>query len=82
MIRLLPKLHKDKFGVRAIINCINHPTEKLCKLVDSFLKPIVAGLPTVLKDSQDLLQRFEKFKPRNINKMLINNILIIFIVKY
>jgi hypothetical protein len=71
MIRLLPKLHKDKFGVRAIINCINHPTEKLCKLVDSFLKPIVVGLPTVLKDSQDLLQRFEKFKPRNINKMFL-----------
>ena len=71
-IRLLPKLHKDKFGVRAIINCINHPTEKLCKLVDSFLKPIVAGLPTVLKDSQDLLLRLNSKKYYNIrNKIFL-----------
>ncbi len=70
-IRLLPKLHKDKFSVRAIINCIGHPTEKLCKLVDSFLKPIVSGLPTVLKDSQDLLQRFDNFKPKNLKKIFL-----------
>jgi hypothetical protein len=66
-IRLLPKLHKEKFSVRAIINCINHPTEKLCKFVDSFLKPIVSDLPTVLKDSQDLLQRINEFKLKNKN---------------
>jgi hypothetical protein len=60
-IRLLPKLHKEKFSVRAIINCINHPTEKR-KFVDSFLKPIVSDLPTVLKDSQDILQRINEFK--------------------
>jgi hypothetical protein len=72
-IRLLPKLHKDKFSVRAIINCINHPTEKLCKFVDAFLKPIVSKLPTVLRDSQDLLQRINNLKLNNrkITKMYL-----------
>ncbi len=28
--RILPKLHKDKFSVRPIINCRNHPTSRLC----------------------------------------------------
>ena len=72
-IRLLPKLHKEKFSIRAIINCISHPTEKICKFVDAFLKPIVSKLPTVLKDSQDLLQRINDFKLNNreITKMYL-----------
>ena len=71
-IRLLPKLHKEKFSIRAIINCINHPTENLCKFVDTFLKPIVSELPTVLKDSQDLLQRINDLKiNKSITKMYL-----------
>ncbi len=56
-LRLLPKIHKQKFGIRQINNCIKHPTEKICHFVDLFLKEIVGNLPTVLKDSQELLQK-------------------------
>ena len=42
--RLLPKLHKPKFDTRLIINCINHPTEAICSLVDLFLKEIANEL--------------------------------------
>ena len=66
-LRLLPKLHKDKFSTRPIINCIKHPTSKLCHFVDKILKPIVIKLFTVLKDSQELLQFLNDIKIRNNN---------------
>ena len=31
--RLLPKIHKEKFGVRPIISYKNNPTNNLCKFV-------------------------------------------------
>ncbi|CAF1038656.1 unnamed protein product [Brachionus calyciflorus] len=57
--RVLPKLHKDKFSTRPIINCKNHITEKLCILVDLVIKPIVQNILHILKDSQQLLQQLE-----------------------
>ena len=68
--RMLPKLHKAKFGIRLIINCISHPTEKMCSFVDQFLKKIVSKLPTVLKDSQDLLLRLNSKKYYNIRNKI------------
>ena len=58
--RVLPKIHKDKFSTRPIINCKNHLTEKLCILVDLVIKPIVQSILHILKDSQQLLQQLEK----------------------
>ena len=69
--RLLPKLHKAKFSTRLIINCIRHPTESLCSFVDQFLKEIVSKLSTVLKDSQDLLQRLNSIKSNSIKKLFL-----------
>ena len=54
--RILPKLHKNKFGIRPIINCINHPTSKICELIDLLLQPFIVKIPTILKDSQNLIQ--------------------------
>ena len=68
--RLLPKLHKAKFDTRLIINCIKHPTEYLCSFIDLFLKNIVIKLPTVLKDSQEVLQRLVKHKKQLSNLYL------------
>ena len=67
---MLPKLHKEKFSCRPIINCINHPTSKVCSFIDLFLKPIVSKLKTVIKNSQDLLQRLNSIKIKeSINKL-------------
>ena len=55
--RILCKLHKENFGIRPIINNINHPTSKLCKLVDVILQPLVQQTTSYLKDSQHLLQQ-------------------------
>ncbi|CAF1008423.1 unnamed protein product [Brachionus calyciflorus] len=54
--RILPKIHKDKFGIRPIINCLNHPTSILCLFIDQFLQPLVKECGTVIKDSQEVLQ--------------------------
>jgi len=70
-LRLLPKLHKDKFSCRLIINCIKHPTSRLCQFVDLFLKPIVNNLNPIIKDSQDLLNRLDKLSLKNKTKLYL-----------
>ena len=54
--RILVKLHKDKFGVRPIINSINHPTSNLSYFIDLFLQPYVQNSESYIKDSQNLIQ--------------------------
>jgi len=54
--RILPKIHKDKFSVRPIVNCLDHFTSDLCLLVDIILRPFVVKCESFLKDSQHLLQ--------------------------
>lgn len=60
--RILPKIHKDKFGIRPIISSINHPTSNLCEFIDFCLQPLVKNCGSVIKDSQELLQLFEEKK--------------------
>ena len=54
--RILPKIHKDKFGIRPIINCKDHPTSIMSEFIDTFLQVLVKRSKTVIKDSQELLQ--------------------------
>ncbi len=54
--KLLAKLHKNKFGIRPIINNRGHPTEGLSQFIDLFLQPFVRNSESYLKDSQNLLQ--------------------------
>ena len=63
--RILAKLHKDKFGIRPIINNTNHPTSQLCKLVDMIIQPILRNTETFIKDSQHLLQKCNKLVIEN-----------------
>jgi hypothetical protein len=53
--RILPKLHKNKFGCRPIINCRQHPTSNLCLLIELLLRPHVINSETYIRDSQDLM---------------------------
>ena len=55
--KILPKIHKKKFGIRPIINCINHPTSNICLFVDLILQPFISKIDTILKDSQNLIQK-------------------------
>lgn len=59
--RVLPKIHKNKFGIRPIINCINHPTSQICHFIDLLLQPYILKIPTILKDSQNLIQKCNSF---------------------
>lgn len=54
--RLLPKLHKNKFSCRPIINCRNHPSSNLALFLELILKPLVLNSFSYLKDSQNLIQ--------------------------
>lgn len=54
--RILPKLHKEKFGIRPIINCIDSPTSQICLFVFLLLHPFVVCTESYLQDSQHLLQ--------------------------
>jgi hypothetical protein len=54
--RILAKLHKPKLGIRPIINCKNHVTEKISILIDLILKPLLMDSESFLKDSTQLLQ--------------------------
>ena len=49
-------LDEKGFPIRGIISGVGAPTEKLAGLVDHFLQPGMAGLPTFLKDTKHTLQ--------------------------
>ncbi len=67
--RILPKLHKNKFSTRPIINCIKHPTSNLSLFIDAILQPWVQNSDTFIKDSQHLIQQLEKLKVDNDSKL-------------
>ena len=67
--RILPKIHKKEFGIRPIISCVNHPTRKLCILIDAMLNPIIESIKHILKDSQNLLQYLLNFQ--HVGKMFL-----------
>jgi hypothetical protein len=55
-------LHKEKFGIRPIVNNINHPTSQICKFVDLVLQPLVQQTSTYVKDSQQILQKYNNMR--------------------
>ena len=60
--RFLPKLHKDKFSLRPIINYKYHLTFYLCSLIDFILRPFVIQCDSYIKDSQDLIIKTQSLK--------------------
>ena len=59
---ILFKLHKSEFGIRPIINCLNHPLVGLCYFIDLILQYFVKKTESYIKDSQNLLQILENIK--------------------
>ncbi len=57
--KMMPKIHKSKFGIRPIVASINHPTEVMSFVIDRILKVYVNNSHTVLRDSQNLIQNTE-----------------------
>ncbi len=56
VFKLLPKLHKQKFSIRPILNCRNNISHVLSSYIDFILKPNVVKQKGYLKDSQNLIQ--------------------------
>ena len=50
------KLHKEKLGLRPIINSTNHPTSLLSLLIDLILQPFVKNTKSFILESQNLIQ--------------------------
>ena len=58
--RILPKLHKSKFGSRQLINSIRHITSRISLFLNCLMMPSVVKIESYLKDSQSLLQKCEE----------------------
>ena len=55
--RILFKLHKEKLGLRPIINSSNHPTSYISLLIDLILQPFVKNTKSFILDSQNLIKK-------------------------
>ena len=56
---LLPKIHKDGNPGRPIVSACSCPTEHISEFLDSVFQPIVASLPTYIKDTNHALRTFD-----------------------
>jgi hypothetical protein len=56
---LLPKIHKENNPGRPMVSANDHPTEKISKFIDFYLRPFVANLPSHIKDTTDYLKKME-----------------------
>ncbi|KAL8598101.1 hypothetical protein ACOMHN_030387 [Nucella lapillus] len=63
----LPKVHKDNQNPpgRLIVLGIGGPTERLSKLVDHWLQPVVHKLPSFIKDTTHLFQLIHEWNDTN-----------------
>ena len=52
---ILPKIHKNGSSARLIVSSCEAPTEKIFQFVYFILKPLVAKIPSYLKDTTDFL---------------------------
>ena len=59
---LLPKIHKKKIPIpgRPIVSANNSPTERISELADYFLKPMVQGTKSYVRDTTDFINKIEQ----------------------
>jgi hypothetical protein len=60
--RILPKIHKNVFGCRPIINYKNHFLNDICLLLNFIIRPYVINTESYIKDSQNLIQKTKDIK--------------------
>ncbi len=63
--RILPKIHKNVFGCRPIINYKNHFLNDICLLLNFIIRPYVINTESYIKDSQNLIQKTKDIKIPN-----------------
>ena len=61
---ILPKIHKDKDNPpgRPIVSATSQPTEQISQFVDAHLNPLVAKLPSYIKDTTHFLRKLDDLK--------------------
>ena len=59
---MLPKIHKLNTPGRPIVSACSCPTELISEFVDSVLQPLVAKLPSYVKDTNDALSLLDSFE--------------------
>jgi len=57
-----PKLHKTGVPIRTIVNGMNHPTEKMAKIVENELRAHVTSLPSYIQDTTNYLNKLQKIQ--------------------
>jgi len=68
---LLPKLHKRGCPGRPVISGCNTPTERISEFVDHHLKPLVASIPSYVKDTNDFLHKLNDIGTLPQNALLV-----------
>lgn len=63
VIYFLKKLHKNPISVRPIVSNISSPTSNISAFIDTLLKPIVASIPQILTNSQQLIRELSDLPP-------------------
>ena len=68
----LPKIHKQANPGRPIVSASSCPTELISEFIDSILQPLVADLPSYVKDTNDALRLLEAFSfdPVNTQRLI------------
>ena len=65
-IYITPKKHKENDPRRSAINAINCHTSEISGFLDHHLQPIVKEIPSYIKDTNDFVDKINKFKfPEN-----------------
>eukprot|EP00745_Piridium_sociabile_P023737 TRINITY_DN3707_c0_g1_i1.p1 TRINITY_DN3707_c0_g1~~TRINITY_DN3707_c0_g1_i1.p1 ORF type:complete len:909 (-),score=150.62 TRINITY_DN3707_c0_g1_i1:630-3356(-) len=59
---VLPKIHKVNNPGRPIVSACSCPTTIISQFLDGILKPLVASLPTYIKDTNHALQLLDAFR--------------------
>ena len=61
---MLPKIHKVNSPGRPIVSACSCPTAHISQYLDHIFQPIVAALPTFIKDSTDAIRQIEALNDR------------------
>ena len=68
---ILPKIHKPGNPGRPIVSSNSHPTERISHFVDYHLQPLVHKLPSLVKDTNDFLNKLLTISNLPANSLLV-----------
>ena len=57
-----PKIHKDNYPERPVINSINCHISEIARFVDHHPKPFVKEIPSYIKDTNNFVNKINKYK--------------------